>query len=464
MATSTKNLSLLSIIMITVISVDSIRNLPAAAKFGPVLITFYILAAVIFLLPAALVSAELSAKFKCSGGVYTWVKKAYGDKLGLLAIWLQWAENVIWYPTLLSFVAGALGYAINPELINSKVYLSSSIIIIFWALTYINLKGIKISAWFSNFCTVAGLIAPMLFIIGLGISWLVNGNPTAITINIDTMIPKFNQPDMWVSLTAVMLSFSGIEIATVHAAEVEDAQSKIPKALAWSSIIILTTLILGSLAIAIVVPGKDINLVTGIIQAFKIFFEAHNILWTLPIIAITLAIGGAGSVSNWLIAPTKGLLFAAEDNNLPQVFKTTNAAGSPSVLLYAQAIIVTIISLIFMVAPGVNESYWILTVTATQLYMIMYILMFLAFIKLRKYDKENSHRYFEVPGGMATKWLVAILGIIGCLLTLLISFYPPGDMQLGSTLSYATYLIIAVTILSAIPYVLRRFAQAPNQS
>ncbi|MBT4922520.1 MAG: amino acid permease, partial [Rickettsiales bacterium] len=406
-----------------------------------------------------LVSAELSAKFKCSGGIYTWVKKAYGDKLGLLAIWLQWAENVIWYPTLLSFVAGALGYAINPALIHSKVYLSSSIIIIFWALTYINLKGIEISAWFSNFCTVAGLIAPMLFIIALGVSWLSNGNPTAINISLDTMIPKFNEPDMWVSLTAVTLSFSGIEIASVHASNVENAQSKLPKALAWSSIIILTTLVLGSLAIAIVVPGKDINLVTGIIQAFKIFFEAHNILWVLPIIAVTLAIGGAGSVSNWLIAPTKGLLFAAEDNNLPKIFKTTNAAGSPSVLLYSQAIIVTIISLIFMIAPGINESYWILTVTATQLYMIMYILMFMAFIKLRKYDKENSQHYFEVPGGMIAKWIVAILGIIGCFATFLISFYPPNDMQLGSKTSYALYLIITVAILSAIPYLLRKFAQ-----
>mgnify|MGYP006132398035 CR=1 FL=1 len=459
MASSKKNLSLLSIILITVVSVDSIRNLPAAAKFGPVLITFYVLAAIIFLLPAALVSAELSAKFKCSGGIYTWVKQAYGDKLGLLAIWLQWAENVIWYPTLLSFVAGAIGYAINPDLIHSKVYLSSSIIVIFWVLTYINLKGIEISAWFSNFCTIAGLIAPMLFIIYLGISWVVSGNPTAINISLDTMTPKFNEPDMWVSLTAVMLSFSGIEIASVHASNVENAQSKLPKALAWSSIIILTTLVLGSLAIAIVVPGKDINLVTGIIQAFKIFFAAHHILWVLPIIAVTLAIGGAGSVSNWLIAPTKGLLFAAEDNNLPKIFKTTNAAGSPSVLLYAQAIIVTIISLIFMIAPGVNESYWILTVTATQLYMIMYILMFLAFIKLRRYDKENSQHYFQVPGGMATKWLVAILGIAGCFATFLISFYPPNDMQLGSTTSYALCLVVTVAVISSIPYLLRKFSQ-----
>ena len=108
-----KKLSLLSIIMITVVSVDSIRNLPAAAKFGEVLITFYVLAAIFFLIPTALVSAELSAKFQCSGGIYTWVKNAFGEKFGLIAIWLQWAENVIWCPTLLSFIAGSVGYVIS---------------------------------------------------------------------------------------------------------------------------------------------------------------------------------------------------------------------------------------------------------------------------------------------------------------------------------------------------------------
>ena len=89
-------ISLISLVMITVVSVDSIRNLPAAAKFGELLITFYILAAIFFLIPTALVSAELAGAHDCEGGIYTWVRNAFGDKAGVLAIWLQWIENVIW--------------------------------------------------------------------------------------------------------------------------------------------------------------------------------------------------------------------------------------------------------------------------------------------------------------------------------------------------------------------------------
>src|SRR6516164_3994438 len=103
-----KALSLLSLVMITVGSVDSIRNLPATALFGSSLIFFFILGAIFFLIPTALVSAELSSAWAKQGGIYVWVKEAFGEKCGFLAIWFQWIENVIWYPTILSFVAGTV--------------------------------------------------------------------------------------------------------------------------------------------------------------------------------------------------------------------------------------------------------------------------------------------------------------------------------------------------------------------
>ena len=102
-------LTIFSLTMITVGSVDSIRNLPATALFGSQLIAFFILGALFFLIPTALVSAELASGWPKQGGVYIWVKEAFGKQVGFLAIWLQWIENVIWYPTILSFVAGSIG-------------------------------------------------------------------------------------------------------------------------------------------------------------------------------------------------------------------------------------------------------------------------------------------------------------------------------------------------------------------
>src|SRR3990167_7600244 len=128
-------LTLFSLTMITVGSVDSIRNLPATALFGSQLIFFFTLGAFFFLIPTALVSAELSSAWPKQGGIYIWVKEAFGRQTGFLAIWLQWIENVIWYPTILSFVGGTIGYLIHPALADNPYFLWSIIVIAFWGAT-----------------------------------------------------------------------------------------------------------------------------------------------------------------------------------------------------------------------------------------------------------------------------------------------------------------------------------------
>src|SRR3990167_3266322 len=119
-------------------SIDSIRNLPATALFGSTLIFFFIFAAVFFLIPTALVSAELTANIG-EGGIYQWTRRAFGEKAGFLAIWLQWINVVVWLPTILSFIAGTAAYLIDPALAQNKLYLVSVIIGTFWIITLINI-------------------------------------------------------------------------------------------------------------------------------------------------------------------------------------------------------------------------------------------------------------------------------------------------------------------------------------
>ena len=446
------SLTIFSLTMITVGSVDSIRNLPATALFGSQLIFYFILGALFFLIPTALVSAELASGWAKQGGIYIWVKEAFGKKTGFLAIWLQWIENVIWYPTILSFVAGTIGYLINPELTSNPYFLWSVIVSCFWGATLLNLRGMSSSALFSNFCSLAGLLLPMSLIIGLGAAWISQGNPLQIKFDIPSIIPHLSDSSMWVSLTAIMMSFCGIEIATVHANDVENPQNAFPKALTYSVFIILSTLILGSLAIAVVLPGKDINLVAGIMQAFEAFFLSYQLHWMMPVVAVMLVLGGLGGVSNWIIAPTKGLLVAAEDENLPAVFQRTNAKGAPVVMLITQAIIVTVLSALFLFMPSVNGSYWLLTALAAQLYMLMYFIMFIAAIKLRL-SQPSHHRPFKIPGGLFGMWFVSGIGIIGVLATLAVSFIPPTGINVGSTLRYESTLIFGLLLMCAPPFV-----------
>ena len=445
-------LTVFSLTMITVGSVDSIRNLPATALFGSQLIAFFILGALFFLLPTALVSAELASGWAQQGGIYIWVKAAFGKKMGFLAIWLQWIENVIWYPTILSFVAGTIGYLIDPALANNPYFLWLVIISSFWAVTLVNLRGMHSSALFSSVCTISGLLLPMSLIIGLGAAWILDGNPMQVKLDIPSVVPHWQEGSMWVSLTAIILSFCGIEIATVHANDVNNPQRAFPRALTYSVCIILSTLILGSLAIAVVLPQQDINLVAGIMQAFDAFFARYQLAWLMPVMAIMLVMGGLGGVSNWIIAPTKGLLVAAEDGNLPSIFQRTNQAGAPLTMLVGQAVIVTLLSSIFLLMPSVNGSYWLLTALAAQLYMLMYLLMFFAVIKLR--IKSPAHpRAFRIPGGLFGLSVVAGTGIVGVLTTLVVSFVPPVGIDVGSISRYECTLILGLILMCSPPFI-----------
>ena len=444
-------LTVFSLTMITVGSVDSIRNLPATALFGSQLIAFFILGAIFFLIPTALVSAELASGWAQQGGVYIWVKEAFGKKMGFLAIWLQWIENVIWYPTILSFVAGTIGYLIDPSLASNPYFLWLVITSAFWGATLVNLRGMHSSALFSSVCTISGLLLPMSLIIGLGAAWITDGNPMQVQLNSSSILPNFHDQSMWVSLTAIILSFCGIEIATVHANDVNNPQQAFPRALIYSVCIILSTLILGSLAIAVVLPQQDINLVAGIMQAFDAFFARYHLAYLMPVMAVMLVMGGFGGVSNWIIAPTKGLLVAAEDGNLPLLFQRINQRGAPVTMLVGQAVIVTVLSSLFLLMPSVNGSYWLLTALAAQLYMLMYLMMFLAAIKLR-IKSPNHPRAFRIPGGIWGMYVVAGTGMIGVLTTLVVSFIPPAGIDVGPIGRYELTLMIGLMLMCAPPF------------
>ncbi|MBP9722667.1 MAG: amino acid permease [Gammaproteobacteria bacterium] len=461
MTNNKKPLSFLSIILITVVSVDSIRNLPATAIFGGQIFFFFLGACILFLLPCAFISAELSAHESSSneGGIYYWLKEAFGDQVAFIGIWFQWLENVIFYPAILSFVAGTLAYIISPsnalELSANKNYILIVILSIFWLLTLINLYGIKLTARISNLCTIFGLLLPMSIIILLGLDWIISGNNIQIPLSISSLWPDFTNQNLWVSLTGIILSFSGIEIATVYVRDIEKPKQKFPKAIIISTFIIASTLLLGSLSIAVSVPTAEINLIAGIMQALEIFLHKHNMITFLPIMGIMVVLGAIGCVLNWIIAPTTGLHMAAMDGLMPKVFKLENKYKAPYPLLLLQAILTSLLTAVYLLLPSINGAYWLLTVLASQIYMLMYLMMFAAAIKLRKTYK-NTDKNFTIGKHHYSTYIVASIGVLGCLITIVSGFIPPESMNIGSVLNYEALLFSGLIILSLPPFIINK--------
>ena len=459
-ALSSEKISVIALILLITGAIDSIRNLPATALFGASLIFFFIFSAIVFLIPVALVSAELSSTWsEEEGGIYSWVKTAFGDNTAFFAIWLQWINTMVWYPSILSFIAGTLAYLINPDLAQNKAYLISTILIVYWSLTFIGLSGLRASAAFASFCAVVGMILPMCLIILLAIIWLVQGNPTAIAFNWHTMIPHWGDAQSWVSLTAIMTSFLGMELAAVHVRNVYNPQRNFPRAMLASVVLILSTMIMGSLAIAIVLPPNQISLVDGVMRAFN----AYHLKGFIPIIIVLLLLGSLGSMVNWIISPAKGLLLAADNGFLPHWLYRLNRHGVASRILVLQAILVTLLCGGFLLFPSINAIYWLFTDLSTELYIMMYVLMFCAAWRLKT---KFSHlpRPFAIPGGHAGYFFVCILGLIGCIITLTVGFIPPeNSMDIGGA-NHFRFIFTVGILLMLLPAILLYFYKQTKSS
>lgn len=453
MAQSKKSLSVFLLLMINLATVLSIRNWPITAMYGYTSIFYLLLSVLFFFIPCALVSAELATLFPKKGGVYVWVREALGHRLGFVAVWLLWIENIVFYPAILSFVSAAIAYVFFPHLAENPIYTCFMVIAVFWFLTLINFRGIRFTGRFSTFCVIAGTFIPAALIFILGGVYLFSGKPLMINLETTPIFPDFRMIATFSVLTGILLGFGGIEMPAVHAADVKNPKKNFPIAIFLSAAIIVTLTIVGTLCIAIVIPRDEISLVAGAMEAMSIFLNQYGLSMLMPIVALLMAIGALGGVSSWIVGPCRGFLAAAEQGEFPPFMQKTNKHDMPHVLMIIQAVIVTGLAVLFVMMPNISSSFWLITVLSAQLYIVMYILLFLSGIVL-KYKKRHTHRAYSVPGGMIGMWIVAGLGLIGVTFSLVIGFFPPPDVQVDNLVFFESFLGIGIVSMVALPFII----------
>lgn len=442
--------------MLNVSIMASLRNLPLVAEYGYSAIFYFFIVGIFFLVPAALVSAELATGWPKSGGIYIWVREAFGDFWGFFAIWMQWVHNVTWYPAILAFVATTLAYVFYPSLAQNNYFVLGVVLGGFWGMTLLNFLGIRTSSLFSTIGVIGGTILPGLFLIGLAFIWIISGHPTQIHFTLSEVIPDFSHIDNVVFLGGLFLAFAGLEVSSGYAGEVKNPQRNYPVSIILAGLITFFLFMLGALSIGIVIPKEKISLVSGLMEALKIFLNSYDIGWVLPILGILLVVGAIAEVNSWIIGPVKALYTTSVHGNLPPFFQYTNSKGVPVNLLLFQAIIVTASSLVFLTMPSLSSSYWILSALSTQIYLVMYILMFMSAIRLR-YTRPQVPRAYRIPHPHKGIWIISAFGIASCVFAILLVFIPPRQIHIGSLVFYESFLGIGLVAMCLIPAILYSF-------
>lgn len=436
-------ITLLPLIAMIIVSIDNIRNLPSVAIYGDQIIQLYLLVGLFFFIPCGLVTMTLAMTYSNSeGGIYHWISEAFGKKVGFLSIWLQWVENVVWFPSIVAFIAEAFAHIFYTSLDASSLTLM--VIVIFWISTWINLKGIELTANISLYCTILGLIVPLCSLILFTYFWEANGFAYHNSDVFKHMFTWHPLAGLDFSVIGIMcLSLAGLEITAVHIPNIINPQRKYTIAILVAMVIIIASLIIGSFSILALVPIEKIDFINSIFFIFSESLNKFGYGYLEPLFALLILLGSFGGLINWIIAPLRGLMVSATDGFLPKMFLFENKHQMPSYMLYIQGIIVTALSFLFLVFDSTNKSYWVLTIIPAGLYLIMYMLFFLAFIKL-----SVSNKVYLFKSNLLNKFIL-LSGLIGFVFSLFAEWavlMPPTQVFGNEIVIYAISVILSIIL------------------
>ncbi|MCL2366216.1 MAG: APC family permease [Oscillospiraceae bacterium] len=443
----TAGISIFQMAIMTTIAVASLRGLPAMAIMGWSSIVMYLVPALLFLVPTALVGAELGTTYK--GGVYVWVREAFGNRFGFVAVWLQWIQNVVWYPIQLAFVAAAIAFMIGQgDLANQGLFIGIMIIAVYWLATFLALLGGNIFAKVGSIGGFVGTLIPAGILIVLGALWLGTSQTISVDFTQSTFIPPIAGLASFVLLVSNVLSYAGMEMNAVHAGDMKDPKRGFTKSMLIAFILILAIFILPTLAIAIAVPKAQLGMANGIMVAFQTFFNTWNVGWLTNVLSGAIAFGALASVVTWVAGPSRGVMDAAKTGLLPSVLQKQNKRNVQVGILIPQGIIVTLLALIYVLIPNVSDVFMALIGMAAALYVIMYIMMFAAAMSLRK-KEPNVQRGYKVP----ILGFIASVGLIACVLALVMSFVPATGETAIPTSLYPLVVAAVVVVLGVPPFI-----------
>ncbi len=451
--------------------VTSLRGMAMIAAEEMTMFAYLAFATIFYLVPASLVSAELGGAFgNRKGGVYTWVSEAFGKRWGFLSIWLQWVQNVVWYPVTLVFGAVALAYAIGkPDLASNNVYVGIFCIVTYWLATLVAFRGVRAFAKAANWTFILGTVIPGLLLFVLFIYWISSGHPIGWQHLSTPILEHAGHPRFWPKiqgfgtiafLAGIVLLFAGIEVQAVHVLDMQEPKKQYPVAILLAAVISLGLFVAGSIPIAAIVPYENINLTTGVFVTFKaVIADIWHMDWIVNVLALLVGIGVMSGVFAWIASPARGLLASAEEGEMPPSMQKTNRNGMPTTILLIQGLIVTVISSLYFLTQIVEVAFFLISAMTIALYLIMYMFMYAGAIKLR-YSQPNLARPFVVPGGLVGLWLIAGIGFLAVLFSFIVSFFPPSQLPVGSPLFYTLVVVVSTLVFSAIPLIIHGMRRA----
>lgn len=422
MTTLRRVLTLRDLVLFNLVAVIGLRWLATSAKAGPAAITLWLLAALLFFVPQGLAVTELARKYPDEGGIYSWTKRALGERHAFLCGWCYWVSNVLYYPNLLISMAAVATYVFGKGesgLADQWTYVLSMTLAALWLAVFLNVVGLARGRWLQNIGGIGSYFTGLVIIL-FGIWALVKGVPSANPMPASSFIPDLTDLgslNLWASIA---FAFAGLELAATMGGEVEKPEKALPRSIFISAPLIAALYILGTGSILWLVPVGELNIVSGFLQGVMAGARdvAPGLIWLAPVAAAAYTIGNLGGVGAWLSGPARVAFVIGLDRYFPPSFGRVHPKwGTPYVAIIVQAALASVALLLSVLGKGttVETVYLILLDTQLLVYFIPFVYLFISLIVQR--GREGA------PTGSA--WLVGGCGAAVTIFAMVIAMIPP---------------------------------------
>ncbi|HYV35695.1 MAG TPA: APC family permease [Gemmataceae bacterium] len=419
-----RSMGFFDLVLFVVLTSFGIMWFAKAGEAGAVGVTLWIVAGLVFYLPLALCVIVLSARYPGEGGLYCWSQRSFGDFAGFITGWTYWACILPFLPGVLYFIAGSalfLGGDRWMGLIKDPAYFITVSLLCFALTTALNIIGLNVGKWLHN-AGALGTWLPALGLMALGfISWARHGSVTDLSA--ERFMPAFNLKEaaLWPIL---VMSLTGLEAASILGDEIKDTQRRLPIALVFAAILVIVTMVAGTLAVLAAPPTVEQEGAPAFMGAFENVSSRAGVGGLLPIVAVLVVVGHLGKVSAWSATAARLPLVAGVDKKLPAVFARLHPRwGTPYVALLVQAVIVAVLIVIGAAGTSTEGAYNLFLDLTAVLTLVPFLFLFAAAIKVQ--CGESGPGRMQTPLGRGVAALLLVVGLATTAVSMILAVIPP---------------------------------------
>lgn len=441
----------LDLTLFTVCAILVIDQLAASAAIGPQSIFWWIFTMVFFFIPYGLITAELGSAYPDQGGIYAWVRRAFGARWGGRTAWLWWINVALWQPSVFILFAGIFAALFMPDLgLWTQIAIAVALT---WLTVWINVVRLDIGKWVPNLGAIFKVA--IMLVIGIGGFVYAANHGVANELTLSSMTPSWGASLAF--LPVIVYNFMGFELMSGASAEMKNPARDVPVTIAVSGILIAAFYLFATIGILIALPLDEIDLVSGIVDTLRVLLGEGGAGGAFVVALGLMALYSfLANMVTWTMGANRSAAEAALDGNLPPMFSRLHAVHkTPASAAIVTGVVTTVVIVIYgFLAADAEDLFWTLFAFSSIVFLLPYLAMFAAFLKLRNSD-PSTLRPYRVPGGKGGAVVLAVICMLFILQAVVFFIYTPGEFDM----IYAASVVAGVVVTLIIGEGLVRWAE-----